>query len=67
MTASPASDEPTITLSIDDVCRELGGISRPSFYRLLEAGLPSVRLGRRRVVLRSDLIAWLEARREVAA
>lgn len=38
-------------LSVDDVSRTLGGITRRQVYRMLESGeLESVKLGRRRLV-----------------
>jgi excisionase family DNA binding protein len=48
------------------VARErLGGISRGSIYSLIQAGtLPTVRVGRRRMVDTRDLSAFIDAHRE---
>lgn len=43
--------EPRRLLSVDDVGRTLGGITRRQVYRMLDSGeLESVKLGRRRLV-----------------
>ncbi|MER7506211.1 helix-turn-helix domain-containing protein [Nonomuraea pusilla] len=54
-------------LTVPEVCAELGGVSRRTFYRWRELGrapaciqLPNLELR----VWRSDLLAWLDARRE---
>ncbi|MGW7477095.1 helix-turn-helix transcriptional regulator [Nonomuraea muscovyensis] len=56
-------------LTVRQVLEELGGVSRRTFYRWRELGrapacvrLPNDELR----VWRSDLLAWLESRREVA-
>ena len=50
-------------LSIDESCVYLGGLSRPTLYRLLAQGaLRSYRIGTRRFCLRVDLDAYLETR-----
>ncbi|MEU8361049.1 helix-turn-helix domain-containing protein [Nonomuraea sp. NPDC048882] len=54
-------------LTVPEVCAELGGVSRRTFYRWRELGrapvcvqLPNLELR----VWRSDLMTWLDARRE---
>ncbi|GAA3152488.1 helix-turn-helix domain-containing protein [Nonomuraea roseoviolacea] len=56
-------------LTVPEVLEELGGVSRRTFYRWRELGrapacirLPNDELR----VWRSDLLAWLDSRREVA-
>jgi predicted DNA-binding transcriptional regulator AlpA len=56
-------------LTVAQVLEELGGVSRRTFYRWRELGrapvcvrLPNDELR----VWRSDLVAWLNARREAA-
>ncbi|MFI7618260.1 helix-turn-helix transcriptional regulator [Nonomuraea terrae] len=56
-------------LTVPQVLAELGGISRRTFYRGRELGrapvcvqLPNLELR----VWRSDLMAWLDSRREAA-
>ncbi|PZG15584.1 helix-turn-helix transcriptional regulator [Nonomuraea aridisoli] len=56
-------------LTVQEVLVELGGVSRRTFYRWRELGrapvcvqLPNLELR----VWRSDLMAWLDSRREVA-
>lgn len=58
-------------LNITEVSETLG-VSRPSVYDLLnrqDHPLPSIRIGRRRVVPRKALMDWMEeeTRREVAS
>ncbi|MGW0805551.1 helix-turn-helix transcriptional regulator [Nonomuraea sp. NPDC002799] len=54
-------------LTLPQVLKELGGVSRRTFYRWRQLGrapvciqLPNLELR----IWRSDLIAWLESRRE---
>ncbi|GGT43907.1 helix-turn-helix transcriptional regulator [Nonomuraea spiralis] len=56
-------------LTVTQVLKELGGVSRRTFYRWRQLGrapvciqLPNLELR----VWRSDLKAWIESRREVA-
>jgi predicted DNA-binding transcriptional regulator AlpA len=56
-------------LTVAQVLAELGGVSRRTFYRWRELGrapvcvqLPNLELR----VWRSDLMSWLDARREAA-
>ncbi|MDP4507600.1 helix-turn-helix transcriptional regulator [Nonomuraea turcica] len=56
-------------LTVAQVLAELGGVSRRTFYRWRELGrgpvciqLPNLELR----VWRSDLMAWLDSRREAA-
>jgi excisionase family DNA binding protein len=52
-------------LSIDETCRYVGGISRPTLYGLLKTkAVPSYTIGRRRYIMRSDLDAYLKERQE---
>lgn len=45
----------------------VAGVSRAHLYRAMHAGdLPSVKTGSRRVILHDDLVAWLNAQREIA-
>jgi len=50
-------------LSVDESCVYLGGLSRPTLYRLLGQGvLRSYRIGTRRFCLKVELDAYLETR-----
>lgn len=53
----------TLAISITDFARSVG-ISRRSFYTLLERGEgpPTIRIGRRRLIRREAAEAWLRAR-----
>jgi excisionase family DNA binding protein len=43
----------------------IAGIGRSTLYEAMGAGeLPSVRIGRRRLILRTDLLAWLQSHRD---
>ena len=58
-------------LSVTEISKTMG-VSRPSVYNLLnrqDHPLPSIRIGRRRVVPRKALMDWMEeeTRREVAS
>ena len=59
--ASPSpNDAGPLLLSVDDVCA-LTGLGRTSIYGELRAGrLASVKVGRRRLVPRAALDAWIE-------
>jgi excisionase family DNA binding protein len=58
----PVQIEPL--LSIPDVMRMLG-LGRDTVYRLIrEEGLPSLKLGTRRVVVPSSLAAWVKQREQ---
>lgn len=51
-------------LSIPDVMRMLG-LGRDTIYRLIrEEGLPSLKIGTRRVVVPSSLAAWVKQREQ---
>ena len=55
-----------LALSIPDAAKAVG-ISRSKLYELLdERALASLKIGGRRLILRSDLEAFLEAAREPA-
>jgi excisionase family DNA binding protein len=48
-------------LSVDDACH-VAGIGKSSMFELIKAGaVPARRFGRRTIILRSDLLAWLSA------
>jgi excisionase family DNA binding protein len=50
--------------SIEDSCAYID-VSRPTLYRLLDQGvLPSLHIGRRRLILRRDLDKFLQERLE---
>ena len=52
-------------LSLDEACRYVGGISRPTLYGLIgDKAVPSYKIGRRRYILRADLDAYLKERIE---
>ncbi len=55
--AQPA--DPSV-LSIPQVMTALG-VARKTVDRMLDKGLPSVRVGSKRLVLRKDLDEWLES------
>ena len=53
-------------LSVEEVGTYLG-TSRPTVYRLMDSGaLPSIHIGRRRLVLREDLDKFLQERKAEA-
>jgi excisionase family DNA binding protein len=61
-TQAPVQVEPL--LSIPDVMRMLG-LGRDTVYRLIhEEGLPSLKLGTRRMVVPSSLAAWVKQREQ---
>ena len=48
-------------LSVDEACH-VAGIGKSSMFDLLKAGaVPARRFGRRIIILRSDLMAWMDA------
>lgn len=48
-------------LSVDEACH-VAGIGKTSMFDLLKAGaVPARKLGRRTIILRSDLMAWMDA------
>lgn len=49
-------------LSIEEVIKLLG-MSRQTVYKLLDEGMPSYKLGGRRIVDRTELIAWVKSHR----
>jgi len=52
-------------LSVDEACRYVGGISRPTLYGLLgDKSIPSYTIGRRRYILKADLDDYLRGRIE---
>jgi len=40
--------------------QEFLGISHQTLYKLMAAGLPSHKIGKKRVFLKEDLIAWIK-------
>ena len=54
-------DQLPITLCAEDVAQVLG-ISRANAYTLMHAeGFPTIRIGKRMVVPKDKLIAWMDA------
>ena len=52
-------------LSIDEACRYVGGVSRPTLYGLIGSkAIPSYTIGRRRYILKADLDTYLRERIE---
>jgi excisionase family DNA binding protein len=50
-------------LTVEETCRYLGGISRPTLYRLLGEGeLESFHIGTRRYFTRESLDQWINQR-----
>jgi excisionase family DNA binding protein len=49
-------------ISIGEVIKLLG-MSRQTVYKLLDEGMPSYKLGGRRIVDRDELIAWVKSHR----
>lgn len=48
-------------LNISEACLLLGGISRPTLYRLInQRKFRSYKIGSRRFILRSDLLRYIE-------
>ena len=57
---------PTL-LSVEQAAESLG-ISRPLVARMIASGeLPSLRIGRRRLLDAADLAAWVDRRKRAAA
>ena len=68
-TPNPTPQEPLAdgVLSVVEAC-ELARVSRSQLYRYLGSGeLPSLHLGRRRLIPRRSLLAFLASRLEGAA
>ncbi|RYC33880.1 DNA-binding protein [Lichenibacterium minor] len=50
-----------VGLSVDEACH-VAGIGKTRMYELLRSGsVPARRIGRRIIILRSDLLAWMDA------
>jgi len=48
-------------VSLREACQRLGGISRPTLYKILSAGeIGSVEIGRRRMIPTSDIRAYID-------
>ena len=60
MTSYTSLDQLPITLSANQVAQVLG-ISRANAYTLMHAeGFPTIRIGKRMVVPKDKLIAWMD-------
>jgi excisionase family DNA binding protein len=56
-------DQP-IALNIDEACKS-SRLSRGTLYAAIKSGeLPLLKLGRRSLILRDDLLAWLQSKRQ---
>jgi hypothetical protein len=64
--AEPKQQISPLALDIGEFCKAAGNISRDLFYELMRQGLPTIKLGRRRLVLVQDAEAWLQQLREEA-
>lgn len=63
MKARPPHPEPRILFTVDEAAAELR-IARATFYRLLGSGeIESIHIGRRRLVPKEAIDAWLAAKR----
>jgi len=65
MMPAPGPDLPRL-LSLDETCAVLG-VRRDLLFSEVLKTLPTIRVGRRRLVHPDDLRAWIEARRGVQA
>ncbi len=55
-----------ISYSVEDAAEETG-IGRSYLYLAIKAGeLATLKLGKRRLIMRDDLIAWLQSKRQAA-
>ena len=53
------TDPDTLVVSIPEAAR-LANVGRSSIYKVINSGdLPAKKIGRRTVILRADVIAWL--------
>lgn len=62
LTAQAANSEPSLprlAYSIADAAT-VSGLSRSTLYALMKAGLPSVKIGTRRLIRHADLVALLD-------
>jgi predicted DNA-binding transcriptional regulator AlpA len=59
----PTADTPDALLIPDTVAATLAGVSRATWHRLRVAGKlpPSVRLGRKVLWRRAEVVAWIDA------
>ena len=56
-----------LTLSIKAACH-VSGLSPATLHRkILEGSLPSIKVGKRRLVMKADLQDWLTSHRTIAA
>ena len=60
-----ATSDTTSLLTVVQVCTMLG-IGRTKFYRLVDEGLPTVKLVKLRRIRRISLDRWLEQQEQVA-
>jgi excisionase family DNA binding protein len=59
----PAPIEPPMALNIDEACTS-SRLSRTTIYAAIKNGeLPLVKLGRRSIILRADLLAFLQSKK----
>jgi excisionase family DNA binding protein len=53
--------ETALAMSVEEACWAVS-MGRSKMFEYIRSGeLPSVKIGRRRLVLRKDLIAWIES------
>jgi excisionase family DNA binding protein len=55
----PSGDIERIFLNFTEA-QEFLGISHQTVYKLMEEGLPSHKIGKKRVFLKEDLIKWIK-------
>jgi len=61
------SDSSQIAFSVNEACKQLGGIGRVKLYQLLQSGeLQSFKIGSRRMIARVQLEQFLQAKLEEA-
>ena len=56
----PKGDIERIFLTFSEA-QEFLGISHQTLYKLMNEGLPSHKIGKKRVFLKEDLIQWIKA------
>jgi excisionase family DNA binding protein len=61
---SATTESPPLAYGVNDATKAAGDVSRSFLYEAMTRGeLPYVKVGSRRLILRSDLEAWLLAHR----
>lgn len=65
MSSTPQSTQTELPIGLSVPCAaRLGGFSTATGWRLIATGeLPSIKVGKRRLILRDDLTAWLASHR----